>query len=223
MHTWLVVACAALLATLAAAQKPGRFLSLPVPQKCANRPKEFFYRGHNYFYSGHVPELAKRKVDWLDGRNICREYCMDLVSMETQEENNLIFKLIQQNDVPYIWTSGRLCDFKGCESRKDLEPKNIFGWFWSANREKMAPTNQIPNGWGYNPWSQTGHKKQRQPDNAEFDINGTSESCMSVLNNVYNDGIAWHDVACYHEKPVVCEDSEELLNYVASTNPGIRL
>ncbi|KAL0849004.1 hypothetical protein ABMA28_013381 [Loxostege sticticalis] len=264
MHTWLVVACAAVLATLAAAQKPGRFLSLPVPQKCASRPKEFFYRGHNYFYSGHVPELANKKFDWLDGRNICREYCMDLVSMETQEENNLIFKLIQQNDVPYIWTSGRLCDFKGCENRKDLEPKNIFGWFWSANREKLAPTNQpasqqcrresyskrenspfpartrlpnnnfprnrrartiglIPNGWGYNPWSQTGHKKQRQPDNAEFDINGTNESCMSVLNNVYNDGIAWHDVACYHEKPVVCEDSEELLNYVASTNPGLRL
>lgn len=30
-----------------------------------------------------------------------------------------------------------------------------------------------------------------QPDNAEFDINQTSESCLSVLNNVYNDGIAW--------------------------------
>lgn len=64
-------------------------------------PKEFFYRGHNYFYSGHVPALAGRKVDWLDGRNICREYCMDLVSMETQEENNLIFKLIQQSEFSY--------------------------------------------------------------------------------------------------------------------------
>ncbi|KPI93950.1 hypothetical protein RR46_13115 [Papilio xuthus] len=223
MQTWALVVCAAALAALAGAQKPGRFLSLPQPQKCANRPKEFFYRGHNYFFTGHVPALANKKFDWLDGRNICREYCMDLVSMETQEENNLIFKLIQTNDIPYIWTSGRLCDFKGCESRKDLEPKNIFGWFWSANREKMSPTNQIPNGWGYNPWSQTGHKKQRQPDNAEFDINGTTESCLSILNNVYNDGIAWHDVACYHEKPVVCEDSEELLNYVASTNPGLRL
>lgn len=127
------------------------------------------------------------------------------------------------DDVPYIWTSGRLCDFKGCEGRSDLEPKNIFGWFWSANREKIFPTNQTPAGWGYNPWSQTGHKKQRQPDNAEFDINGTTESCLSILNNVYNDGIAWHDVACYHEKPIVCEDSDELLNYVASTNRGLRL
>jgi hypothetical protein len=38
---------------------------------------------------------------------------MDAVSIETQEENNLIFKLIQEKDVPYIWTSGRLCDFNG--------------------------------------------------------------------------------------------------------------
>lgn len=148
---------------------------------------------------------------------------MDLVSLETQEENNLIFRLIQQNDVPYIWTAGRLCDFKGCENRPDLEPKNVYGWFWSNNREKIQPTNKIPNGWGYNPWSKSGHKKIPQPDNAEFDINQTTESCLSVLNNVYNDGIGWHDVACYHEKPVVCEDSEELLNYVAATNPGIRL
>lgn len=76
---------------------------------------------------------------------------MDLVSLESQEENNLIFKLIQQNDVPYIWTSGRLCDFKGCEGRTDLEPKNIFGWFWSNNREKIQATNKIPTNWGYNP------------------------------------------------------------------------
>ena len=29
--------------------------------------------------------------------------------------------------------------------------------------------------------------------------------------------------ACYHEKPFICEDSDELLNYVAATNPGLRL
>lgn len=186
-------------------------------------PKQFNYRGHNYFFTGHVPDLANKRYDWLDARNLCREYCMDAVSIETQEENNLIYRLIQQHDVPYIWTSGRLCDFAGCENRTDLIPKNIFGWFWSANREKIQATNKIPTGWGYNPWSKTGHKKKPQPDNAEFDINQTAEACLSVLNNVYGDGIAWHDVACYHEKPTICEDNEELLNYVAATNPGIRL
>lgn len=167
--------------------------------------------------------MAGRKFDWLDGRNICREYCMDLVSLDSQEKNSAIFNLIQKNDVPYIWTSGRLCDFKGCEGRTDLEPKNLYGWFWSSTREKIQQTNRVPLGWTYNPWSQTGHNKVPQPDNAEYLINQTSESCLSVLNNVYQDGIAWHDVACYHEKPVVCEDSEELLNYVAATNRGIRL
>lgn len=203
--------------------KTGRFLSLPIAQKCSQRPKEFFYKGNNYFFSGHLPQYKDTKVDWLDARNICREYCMDLVSLETQEKNNLIFRLIQQNDIPFIWTSGRLCDFKGCENRADLEPKKLHGWFWSATRGKMTQTDKIPLGWSYNPWSPTGHKKIRQPDNAEFDINGTSESCMSILNNVYGDGIAWHDIACYHEKPFVCEDNEELLSYIAQTNPGIRL
>lgn len=100
-------------------------------------PKEFQYRGKNYFLSSHVPGLAGKKVDWLDGRNLCREYCMDLIELQTQEKNNLIFRLIQTNDVPYIWTAGRLCDFKGCEGRQDLEPKNLNGWFWSASRAKM--------------------------------------------------------------------------------------
>jgi len=216
-------------------------------------PKEFVHGGKNYFFTGHILELKDKKFDWLDGRNLCREFCMDLVTLDTQEKNNLIFRLIQKSelhsryynvtsilwglyltiatnsfalvtdDVPYIWTSGRLCDFKGCEGRSDLEPKNLNGWFWSAQRSKLYPTNRVPPGWTYNPWSQSGHKKVPQPDNAEFDINQTTESCLAVLNNVYNDGIAWHDIACYHEKPVVCEDNEELLNYVASQNPGIRL
>ena len=37
-------------------------------------------------------------------------------------------------NVPYFWTSGRLCDFDGCD-RADFFPKNINGWFWSANQE----------------------------------------------------------------------------------------
>lgn len=113
-------------------------------------PKEFQYRGKNFFLSSHVPGLAGKKVDWLDGRNLCREYCMDLVTLETQEKNNLIFRLIQTNDVPYIWTSGRLCDFKGCENRPDLEPKSVNGWFWSSSRQKIEPSSRVPTGWGKN-------------------------------------------------------------------------
>ena len=30
------------------------------------------------------------QVDWLTGRNICRRHCMDLVSIETREENEFV-------------------------------------------------------------------------------------------------------------------------------------
>lgn len=56
-----------------------------------------------------------------------------------------------------------------------------------------------------------------------FNATGNDESCLSILNNFYNDGLKWHDVACHHLKPFVCEDSDELLNFVRSRNAGIRL
>lgn len=117
-------------------------------------------------------------------------------------------------NITYIWTSGRLCDFTGCDEREDLKPINVKGWFWSNTNTKMADTNKTPPGWRYQPWSDKGHTGGPQPDNAEFDINQTSESCLGVLNNIYRDGIKWHDIACYHKKPFVCEDSEQLLGYV---------
>lgn len=90
-------------------------------------------------------------------------------------------------------------------------PKKINGWLWTNNQEKIAATNKIPPGFSYQPWSPTGAKKRAQPDDAEFLLNGTHESCLAIFNNVYNDSIAWHDVACYHEQPFLCEDSDELL------------
>ena len=39
----------------------------------------------------------------------------------------------------------------------------------------------------------TGHLKIPQPDNAEEDINGSKESCLGLLNNIYEDGIRWSD------------------------------
>jgi hypothetical protein len=34
---------------------------------------------------------------------------------------------------------------------------------------------------------------------------------MAILNDFYDDGIKWHDVACHHRKPFICEDSDVLL------------
>ena len=65
---------------------------------------------------------------------------------------------------------------------------------------------------------------RRQPDNREqVQQNGEEEACMAVLNNFYGDGIKWHDVACHHEKPIVCEDTEGHLNFARQTFPNIRI
>ena len=73
-------------------------------------------------------------------------------------------------------------------------------------------------GWRGQPWSQTGHLKKPQPDNAEFGINRTPESCLGILNGIYNDGVSFHDIACYHKKPVICEDSKVLLDYARAVS-----
>merc|ERR1712059_124380 len=141
---------------------------------------------------------------------------MGLVSLETEAENEYFINYLTKNDYPYIWTSGRLCDFKGCD-RADLQPVIVNGWFWTGSNKKIPPTNSTPPTWKKQPWSRTGHTKVPQPDNAEFDINRSSESCLGLLNNIYSDGVAWHDIACYHTKPFLCEDSDALLDYVRRT------
>lgn len=62
----------------------------------------------------------------------------------------------------YIWTSGRKCNFAGCD-RSDLQPSNVYGWFWSGSGVKIGPTNQRNSG----DWSYTGGYNQAQPDNRE--------------------------------------------------------
>lgn len=59
-----------------------------------------------------------------------------------------------------------------------------------------------------------------QPDNRELIQGGAPENCLAILNNFYNDGVHWHDVACHHKKPWVCEESEALLKYVRYSNPN---
>jgi len=64
--------------------------------------------------------------------------------------------------VRYIWTSGRKCNFNGC-NRPDLQPPNVNGWFWSGSGAKIGPTTQRNSG----DWSHTGGFGQPQPDNRE--------------------------------------------------------
>ena len=37
----------------------------------------------------------------------------------------------------FFWTSGRKCNFKGCD-REDLKPVIVKGWFWSGSGVRLG-------------------------------------------------------------------------------------
>lgn len=105
------------LATVAAAQ---RRLALPDPRSCSNRVRHATYRdargvAHSYFFSWEHQPTRSLEVDWLDARNICRRHCMDAVSLETPQENEFVKQRVARGNVRFIWTSGRKCNFAGCD------------------------------------------------------------------------------------------------------------
>merc|ERR1712080_373971 len=88
---------------------------------------------------------------------------------------------------------------------------------------KMPATNSTRR---FHDWSPVGGSQpsKPQPDNREeTQQGGDTESCLAVLNNFYGDGIKWHDVACHHEKPIICEDVEGHLAFARQTFPNIRI
>nr|XP_053635127.1 C-type lectin domain family 4 member F-like [Cherax quadricarinatus] len=97
------------------------------------------------------------------------------IGISSREEIAFVISVVGGDRVEYIWTGG-------------VRSGSGFTWL---NGEPFTVDN----------WSHTGGLGRPQPDNRE---NG-NENCLSVLNNIYNDGILWHDVACHHLKPVICE------------------
>jgi len=189
---------------------------------------------HNYFLSWREPWHKFEDWDWFNGRNFCRDRCMDLVSFNTPGEFEMFSEIMKRDNVTSIYTSGRKCNFqnKGCDA-PHLAPINVNGWFWAgANNDRIPPTDRPAPGTSY--WSRTGEKGEPQPDNyegikegpinAENNIGITieglqefhDEACLAVLNDKYNDGVVWHDVACHFRSVIVCEDSDQLIKLVAS-------
>jgi len=190
-------------------------LALPNPKDCANRIRHAQFDGHNYFFSWEYDLTKDLKVDWITGRNICRRHCMDLVSLETREENEFVKQRMINGLIRFFWTSGRKCNFEGCD-REDLQPPLVNGWFWAGSGVRLGSRNDKVTG----DWSKTGGAGDPQPDNREFEVEGEKdEACIAMLNNFYADGAVWHDIACYHKKWFVCEDSDTLMDFAKKTSP----
>jgi len=199
-------------------------LNKPRVDMCKTRKYHEKYGKHHYFLSWREPWNKFEDWDWFNGRNFCRERCMDLVSFEDPAEYRHFAKLMHKDNVSSIFTSGRKCNFqnKGCDA-SHLQPININGWFWADGNKRIPPTN-IPSRLTF--WSRKGDAGKPQPDNfaglkagtlevkdrSGLTVDGLQEfydeACLAVLNNKYNDGIQWHDVPCYFRSRIICEDSD---------------
>ena len=146
------------------------------PQQTVTRtPSDDRYDGSEYHFS------------WLHDGNQkytgqqAAAYCRRLsggwqpISIETTGENNFVTRIIQRHRLDYIWTGATRSGSR---------------WSW--------PSGESFRGFG---WSNTGAFRRPQPDNREQ----SGENCLAILNNFYGDGVKWHDVACHHTKPVICE------------------
>merc|ERR1711944_290342 len=132
----------------AVAQKPARIgedgkplLNRPDIEECMKRKSHMKIGNHNYFLSWREPWHKFEDWDWFNGRNFCRDRCMDLVSFDTPGEFKMFEEIMARDNVTSIYTSGRKCNFqnKGCDG-KHLQPINVNGWFWAgAGNEGSLP------------------------------------------------------------------------------------
>jgi len=193
--------------TLAMSQSQAQVFRLPDSSACQRRIVHEQRFGKSYHFSW-VAAGRNTKLDWEGARNYCREFCMDSISIDTTEENNWVTSVLEKDDIHYIWTGGRKCNFRGCD-RPDLQPAIENGWYWAPTGKRIPPPRRC----GYCEWSRSGGLNQRQPDNREEKQGGNDEACIAILNNFYKDGVVWHDIECSHKKPVICQESKELLEF----------
>jgi len=125
-------------------------------------------------------------VSWRQGRRgfghgaaaaYCRQNGMKPISLDSAAKAREFMNLVQSENEKYFWTGGRLSP-----------PNRQINW---ANGRSTG---------AFGNWSPTGGARRPQPDNREG-----NEFCVGVLNNFYRDGVKYHDIACHHRKPVICE------------------
>merc|ERR1711936_650215 len=121
--------------------------------------------------------MGRNNFDWTGGVRFCQSQGMQLVSLDNKEKTEHFLRLLTTDRSPYFWSGGQV-------SRDSRSPS------WPSGKTE-------PIARGQHPWSFTG-RTGPQPDGGE--------RCLAVLNNSYRDGVKFHDVACHHRKPVICEE-----------------
>jgi len=132
-------------------------------------------------------KIGCSKFQQSDAKAYCNSMGMEPVSLDSPAKQDNFNRLIAQDAQRYFWTGGEVN-----HAQKVVN--------WNNARGTPVPFSESAH------WSHTGGADLPQPDNrAAGDNPPNPEVCLGVLNNFYADGIKWHDVACHHKKPTVCE------------------
>merc|ERR1711945_40980 len=152
--------------------------------KCGAHAPNHFWQGKSFVVTW---KFGCRDFEQHEAREYCQSMGMEPVSLDTPEKQNEFNRLIAQDAQRFFWTGG-IVD----------HANQLVGWSNPSSRT-IRFSDSVH-------WSHTGGAGLPQPDNRAAGENPPSEeSCLAILNNFYADGIKWHDVACHHKKPTVCE------------------
>merc|ERR1712032_144494 len=115
---------------------------LPDADACEKRVIHAERFGKRYHFSW-LEAGPNTKWDWEGARNYCRKFCMDSIAINSPAESKWVKNLIRSEELHYIWTGGRKCNFKGCD-RKDLQPAILNGWYWAPTGKRIPPPKKVP-------------------------------------------------------------------------------
>jgi hypothetical protein len=152
--------------------------------KCAAAAPNHFYNGQGYVVTW---KIGCTSFEQHEAKEYCNSMGMEPVSLDTPAKQNEFNRLIAQDAQRFFWTGG-IVD----------HANQVVGWSNPASNTIRFSDSLH--------WSHTGGAGLPQPDNRAAGENPPHpETCLAILNNFYADGIKWHDVACHHKKPTVCE------------------
>merc|ERR1712038_2230760 len=156
---------------------PSGFSSAPVRASGGSKGNHV-WNGKNYLLTW---KTGQRSFTHSGARQYCASQGMRIISLDSREKTAHFLDEVRRDNAKYVWAAGVISS-----DARTLR--------WENGRSEPINQGDDRSG-GF--WSSRG-KSGPQPE--------TGGECLAILNNVYNDGVKFHDVACNHEKPTICEE-----------------
>ena len=172
---------------------------------CPLKTPNYSWQGQQFIVTFFDKSDGCNKFTGQEADNFCKSVGGRAVSLDSNEKALAMMDLLRQRAQRYMWTGGRIDHNAGVVTwPSGAREGYVEGQrFWS-HTGGYVKQHWNPN-WRKVPNSPFFHFRAKpvalpQPDNRDG-----NEICIGVLNNFYADGIKWHDVACHHKKPTICE------------------